>query len=82
MPKIQPRPTNTSVSQYLSQQGIPPTLARLYAARGVTTLQETQAKLSGLLPVESLKGIHQMGIDLADAIKTEVRGSLNLTCEL
>jgi hypothetical protein len=36
MPKIQPRSVNPESYQTLVSQGISPTIARLYAARGVT----------------------------------------------
>jgi single-stranded-DNA-specific exonuclease len=45
----------------------------LYAARGVTSLEETQARLGSLLPFENLKGIQQMTADLADVIEAKAR---------
>ena len=73
MPKIQPRNVNPECYRTLVSQGISPPLARLYAARGVTSLQETQPKLSSLLPFEELKGIRQMTAELADAIEAQAR---------
>ncbi|MGA7180697.1 MAG: single-stranded-DNA-specific exonuclease RecJ [Thiobacillaceae bacterium] len=73
MLKIQPRPIDPIVLQSLVKQGVSPTLARLYAARGVASVEETQARLGSLLPFESLKGIQQTAVDLADAIEAEAR---------
>jgi single-stranded-DNA-specific exonuclease len=73
MPTIQPRTPDPTIIQTLVSQGIPPTLARLYAARGVTSIEETQARLGSLLPFENLKGIQQMTADLADAIEAKAR---------
>lgn len=73
MPKIQPRSVNPESYQTLVSQGISPTLARLYAARGVTALQETRPRLAGLLPFEKLKGIREMAVELADAIEAQAR---------
>ena len=73
MPKIQPRNVNPECYRTLVSQGISPPLARLYAARGVSSLQETQPKLSSLLPFEELKGIRQMTAELADAIEAQAR---------
>ncbi len=73
MPKIQPRSVNPESYQTLVSQGVSPTLAKLYAARGVTSLQETQPKLSGLLPFGELKGIRQLAAELADAIEAQAR---------
>lgn len=73
MPKIQQRLPDPSRFQSLVEQGISPALARLYAARGIGTYQETQARLNTLLPFESLKDIHSMAADLADAIEANAR---------
>lgn len=73
MPKIQQRSINPENYQTLIHQGVAPMLARLYAARGVTSLEETRAKLGGLLPFGQMKGIGQMAAELADAIEAKAR---------
>jgi single-stranded-DNA-specific exonuclease len=73
MSKIQVRHPNLAASRELIDQGIPPTLARLYAARGVTLIQEIQARLQNLHSAENLKGVRRMATSLADAIAAEAR---------
>ncbi|MGA7948631.1 MAG: single-stranded-DNA-specific exonuclease RecJ [Thiobacillaceae bacterium] len=73
MPKIHLRSVNPESYQTLVNQGISPTLARLYAARGVNSLQETQPRLTNLLPFETLKGIREMAAELADAIEANAQ---------
>ena len=41
----------------LEQGGVPPLLARLYAARGVRQVQELDPQLAQLLPPSSMKGM-------------------------
>ncbi|MDP2507275.1 MULTISPECIES: single-stranded-DNA-specific exonuclease RecJ [unclassified Oceanobacter] len=43
--------------QFESAEQIPPVLQRVYAARGVTTAEQTQLSLQQLLPYHSMKGI-------------------------
>ncbi len=52
----------------LEQAGIHPLLARLYAARGVTTKDELDEELARLLPPSGLKGVGEAAVLLADAI--------------
>ena len=52
----------------LEQGGIHPLLARLYAARGVTGMNELDESLGKLLPPSSLFGAAQAAVLLADAI--------------
>ncbi len=52
----------------LEQGGIHPLLARLYAARGVTGMDELDESLGKLLPPSSLFGAAQAAVLLADAI--------------
>ncbi|NVO06182.1 MAG: DHH family phosphoesterase, partial [Rhodoferax sp.] len=51
----------------LEQAGIHPLLARLYAARGVTGMDELDDALSKLLPPSSLLGAPEAAVLLADA---------------
>ena len=52
----------------LEQGGIHPLLARLYAARGVTGMDELDESLGKLLPPSALFGAAQAAVLLADAI--------------
>lgn len=51
------------------RQGIPPLLARLFAARGLVEPAETALALSHMLPPGSLSQAEQMAVHLADAIR-------------
>lgn len=73
MPTITTRPCDSQLVTTLTQQGINPVLARLYAARDVQTLEETQSRLPALLPFESLRGITHMAAELADGIEAGAR---------
>ena len=57
----------------LERAGVHPLLARLYAARGVTTQDELDDGLARLLPPAGLKGIHAAAVLLADAIVQQQR---------
>jgi len=57
----------------LEQAGVHPLLARLYAARGVSTPQELDASLAQLLPPQGLQGIQAAATLLADAIAQNQR---------
>jgi len=52
----------------LEQAGVHPLLARLYAARGVTGMNELDDALAKLLPPSSLLGAQEAAVLLADAI--------------
>ncbi len=52
----------------LEQAGVHPLLARLYAARGVTSKEELDDGLARLLPLTLLKGAAEAAVLLADAI--------------
>ena len=52
----------------LEQAGIHPLLARLYAARGVTSKDELDDALARLLPPATLKGAAEAAVLLADAM--------------
>ncbi len=57
----------------LSQSGIHPMLARLYAARGVVTKEDVNHGLAALLPPATLKNAEAAAVLLADAIKAGKR---------
>ncbi|MEK7737222.1 MAG: DHH family phosphoesterase, partial [Pseudomonadota bacterium] len=60
-------------SLMLEQQGIPPLLARLYAARGIARPEELDTQLSALLPPSQLRGAEEAACLLADAIAAQQR---------
>ncbi len=57
----------------LEQAGVHPLLARLYAARGVSSRDELDDALSRLLPPEGLKGAAEAARLLADALAQDRR---------
>ena len=57
----------------LEQAGVHPLLARLYAARGVSTKDQLDDGLARLLPPDTLRGTHQAAVLLADAIQAGKR---------
>lgn len=66
--QISPRPIPQDAAATLAAAGIPPLLARIFAARGITHSAELETGLAALLPVERLKNAAQMATVLADAI--------------
>lgn len=68
MTRIVTRRTPLKASMMLEQQGIPPLLARLYAARGIARADELDTQLAALLPPDSLRGTTEAASLLADAI--------------
>lgn len=52
----------------LEQGGVHPLLARLYAARGVTAMDELDDGLARLLPPAGMKGLQEAAVLLADSI--------------
>ncbi|QDL55112.1 single-stranded-DNA-specific exonuclease RecJ [Rhodoferax aquaticus] len=57
----------------LEQAGVHPLLARLYAARGVTSNEELNDALAKLLPPTTLLGADRAAVLLADAIANNLR---------
>jgi single-stranded-DNA-specific exonuclease len=66
--KIEVREVPPRAVWALEQAGVHPLLARLFAARGVTSTDELDDGLSRLLPPTSLKGVQAAATLLADAI--------------
>jgi single-stranded-DNA-specific exonuclease len=52
----------------LGTAGIPPLLARIFAARGITAAQQLAAELGALEPLTALHNVERMACLLADAI--------------
>ncbi|MFA7281630.1 MAG: single-stranded-DNA-specific exonuclease RecJ [Sterolibacterium sp.] len=60
-------------SMMLEQQGLPPLLARLYAARGISSRDELDTQFASLLPPTLLRGTEEAACLLADAIAAQRR---------
>jgi len=73
MPSITPRPFAQPDYERLTQHGLSPLLARIYAARGVTDPRQLDAELALLLPIAQLKNAESMAVQLADAIAARQR---------
>ena len=65
---ITPRDVPPRSVYALEQAGIHPLLARLYAARGVTSTAELDDALAKLLPPSTMKGLDEAATLLADAM--------------
>ena len=72
--------TNITVRSYspetaaqLAEQGVPPILARIFAARGITDATQLDTSLAGLLSPELLQNATRMASLLADAITQKKR---------
>ena len=57
----------------LTQHGLSPLLARIYAARDVSDPKQLEAELAALLPIPQLKNAEAMAVLLADAIAAKQR---------
>jgi single-stranded-DNA-specific exonuclease len=68
MSKIARRPFPAETAARLAASGIPPLLARIYAARGIADAAQMDTDLKRLLPFALLKNAGQMARLLADAI--------------
>lgn len=68
MPNISVRSYSTQAFEKLNKSGLPPVLARIYAARGIENPAQLETELSRLVPFDQLKNITLMAAKLADAI--------------
>lgn len=68
MPRIRPRSYPPQHLEALTGAGLPPVLARIFAARGVHSASQLEYGLAGLLPPDGLKNAQDMARRLADAI--------------
>lgn len=68
-PTLETRDVPPRVAFALEQSGIHPLLARLYAARGVTSAAELDDGLAQLHPPATLRGVHEAAVLLADALR-------------
>ncbi|MEN9466109.1 MAG: hypothetical protein RL081_110, partial [Pseudomonadota bacterium] len=71
--KIIPRDIPPRAVWTLEQAGIHPLLARLYAARGVTSTSELDDALGKLLPPSGMLGTDRAAVLLADAMAQNQR---------
>lgn len=68
MPQFVARSYPQPVADHLAAAGLPPLLARIYAARGIAEPAQLQTEAARLLPFHELKNAPQMARLLADAI--------------
>ncbi len=73
MIKIIERVYPAEVAQALTDAGVHPVLARVYAARGITSTSDLDTKLSQLIPFEQLKNATLAAQLLADSIAARKR---------
>jgi len=73
MTQLKPRRVPPRIQWQLEQQGVPPLLARIYAARGVQTKSELDYELKSLLPPAQLSRADEAAVLLADAIEAQAR---------
>ncbi|MGB8857166.1 MAG: single-stranded-DNA-specific exonuclease RecJ, partial [Burkholderiales bacterium] len=69
MPEIITRRVPAPAYAELLNKGVPPLLARVYAARGIASVDEIDMSLKRLLPLEQLENCQSMAKILADAIE-------------
>jgi single-stranded-DNA-specific exonuclease len=73
MASIVTRPCPDGPYAELTNAGLHPVLARILAARGVHSTRQLETGFAGLVPPESLKGLRQAAMLLADAIQAKQR---------
>ncbi|MDO8926624.1 MAG: single-stranded-DNA-specific exonuclease RecJ [Sideroxyarcus sp.] len=71
MSKISRRPFPADIAEKLAASGIPPLLARIYAARGIAEAAQLDTDIKRLLPFALLRNAETMGKLLADAIAAQ-----------
>ncbi|MDR4516648.1 MAG: single-stranded-DNA-specific exonuclease RecJ [Nitrosomonas sp.] len=73
MPKITVRTFESKAFDALHRCGLPPVLARIYAARGIENPEQLETGLARLIPFDHIKHINSMASLLADAIEAGKR---------
>ncbi len=73
MTNIAPRPYPAATAQQLTDTGIAPVLARIFAARGIRDVAQLDTSLQRLLPFTLLKNAQEMARILAVAIAAKRR---------
>lgn len=71
MTEIVPRNFPAHAAQHLQDSGYSPTLARIFASRGIAEGKQLDTSLAGLLPFGALKNAEEMARFLADAIEAK-----------
>ncbi len=71
MPAITTRPVTTANVLALTQAGVPPLLARIYAARGVASERELATDFERLHPPATMLNLQRMALLLADAMAAQ-----------
>ncbi len=69
--QISRRPCPEAAARRLANAGLPPLLARLYAARGVARKDELDYALTALLPPDGLRGVKEAAALLADTLAAQ-----------
>ena len=69
MPQIVRRVYPPEVDASLRSAGVPPLLARIYAARGIRGERDLEYSLSAMAPFAQLKNVQSMACLLADAVR-------------
>ncbi len=70
---IRSRTISPRLQWQLEQQNLPPLLARIYAGRGITSCEELNYDLKGLLPPALLTHAEEAAVLLADAIDAQAK---------
>jgi single-stranded-DNA-specific exonuclease len=73
MPAITTRPCPAETRSALEDAGLSPTWARLYAARGVSHVEQVAHRLPQLLPPTGMRHVEDAAMLLADAIEARAR---------
>ena len=68
MSNIVTRSVDTAALAQLVADGIPPFIARIYAARGISRSEQLAPELSRLIPLNQLRNVDTMAALLADAV--------------
>ncbi|MDO8350099.1 MAG: single-stranded-DNA-specific exonuclease RecJ [Gallionella sp.] len=68
MTQITPRAIPIAALHHLIHKGYSPSLAKIFAARGITASQQLETSFAHLLPFDGLKNVHEMARLLANAI--------------
>jgi len=71
MTRITPRNIPAAALQRLLDEGCPPALAKIFAARDITASQQLETSFAHLLPFDKLKNAREMACLLADAIAAQ-----------
>src|SRR5690625_2086970 len=72
-PKLKPRPFSSETATQLTQQGLHPLLARLFAARGITESKEAQFRWANMHSPARLHQVEHAAELLVDAIEEQQR---------